>query len=232
MDRTNTISLWRLIFLSTACLFVFRCEYLFEEEPATKSRLLATWEVTEVYDENGDSVTYDFDFPISAFHFNSDNSFISTGGPLTAYIVYGDNKYVEVASKIDQVFNYLDLSFNGGEYGIHAGVVDRFTIEFRMEGLGVPGLKSLIDLLSWLNIKSEYFNKVVYHKFYNVKICFEDDETMIWEFDDVTEASYNTKTVDLEYVIWGGFPIELFSRCKIVLAKRTKTIEQLIESKK
>lgn len=49
------------------------------------------------------------------------------------FIVYGDNKYTQIASDVDQVFNYAGLDFNGGEFFVEDGVVDRFTLEMKLQ---------------------------------------------------------------------------------------------------
>jgi hypothetical protein len=223
----------RISFLVVAFLLVFQsCE---KERPSTKSLMEGTWELTEAYDEDGDSIINQINFPVTAFHLSSDNGIVSTGGPMFMYIVYGDNKYTDIAAKIDQVFNYAKLDFNHGEWFIEGGPVERFTIEMKLEGL--PGQKSLTTLLDALGITEDYLDVVVYHKFLDVSVTFPDDEqigesdyeTMVWEFDSTTTAEYNTKDSHGNYVSWEGWPTDNFSRARFIFQKRSKDLEEIVK---
>ncbi len=218
---------------SAALLTLISCDYfnfdkLLEQDP-TKSRMEGVWEVTEAYNEDGESILDSISMPITLFHLSSDNSVTSTAGPMVTYLVYGGSKYNSIASKIDQVFNYASLGLNHGEWSIDGGQATRFTLEMKLEG--VAGQKALTDLLGWLGIGSDYLDVVIYHKFLDVEVTFENwnDSVMTWEFDNETRAIYNTKNKDLEYVIWNGWSTDSFSRCKFVLTKRSKDIEDLIK---
>jgi hypothetical protein len=221
------------LFPVIALFFFISCDWfdldeLIEPDP-TKSRMEGVWEVTEAYNEDGESILDEISFPITALSLTNDNSVISTAGPMITYIVYGGNKYNEVASKIDQVFNYTKLSTNNGEWTIEGGVVDRFTIEMKLQGL--PGQHSLTELLGWFGIGADYFDEVIYHKFIDVKVTFEDfnDTVMTWEFDNQTEARYNIKDKKtLNYVLWEGISTDSFEKCTFVLTKRVKDLEDLI----
>jgi hypothetical protein len=194
----------------------------------TKSSMEGVWTVSHVYDENGNDNASRLNFPITAFHLSSDNTVISTAGPLIMYIVYGDNKYTQIASKIDQVFNYAGLDFNGGEYFVAGGSPDRFTLEMKLEGL--PGQKSLTDLLDMLGIGQDYLDIVIYHKFQDVGIEFSADyNTMTWYFDEKTTAIYNTKDNNGNYVLWYGWPVSNFTRCSVVLQKQAKDLTQVVQ---
>ncbi len=229
MDRINKISIWKLLFLSIISLFIFGCEYLFEEEIPTKSKMEGVWEVIEAYDADGTSIIDDIKFPVAAFHLSSDHTVLSTSGPMTMYIVYGNSEYVKFASKIDQVFNYTSLDVNGGEFFIAGGQVNRFTLEMKLEGL--PGQKALTELLELMNIGNDYLDVTVYHKFVDINVTFTgaNADTMMWKFDDLTYAIYNTKDQIGEYVSWGGWETDVFSRCSFVLRKRLKSLEEVIK---
>jgi hypothetical protein len=148
---------------------------------------------------------------------------------LFMYVVYGPSKYVDIASKIDQVFNYSTLTFNGGEFFIGDGVQERFTLEMKLEGL--PGLKTLNTLLELLGIPQSWLNVVVYHKFMDVKVSFSGNKnTMTWEIDEYTKAVYNTKDQYGNYVLWQGWPVNNFQRCKIVLVKRSTDLTTLVQN--
>jgi len=218
-----------LFIASLAFLFAFSGCDLLQEETPTKTQMEGTWEVTKAVDlGTGQDITSRVNFPITAFHLSSDGTIISTAGPLIMYIVYGDSKYVQIASDIDQVFNYASLDLNGGEFFIDGGVQTRFTLEMKLEGL--PGQKALTTLLELIGIGNDYLDVVVYHKFMNVKIdVSEDGNTMYWEIDDATTAVYNTKDNYGNYVLWHGWPVNNFSNVQITLEKRVKDIRDLIE---
>lgn len=199
-----------------------------KEETATKSLMEGVWEVTEAYNENGEDILTQVSFPVTAFHLSSDNTVISTAGPMIMYIVYGKNKYTEIASKIDQVMNYASLSFNGGEFFVGGGVQNRFTLEMKLEGL--PGQKTLTTLLDMLGVTNDYWDLVIYHKFMDVYVEINDanKEMMIIEFDNSTKAVYNTKDSYGNYILWQGWPVENFSKCRFVLTKRVKDLKDLV----
>ena len=208
----------------TLVVFLSSCA---KEETPTKTRMEGVWRVTHVYDQNGIDHAPSLNFPITAFHLSSDNTIISTASPLIMFIVYGDNKYTQIASDIDQVFNYAGLDFNGGEFFVDGGVVDRFTLEMKLEGL--PGQKSLTTLLDMLGITQDYLDMVVYHKFMDVGITFADDNNMTWYFDSGTTAVYNSKDNHGNYVLWGGWPVNNFTRCTIIFEKELKDLNQVVQ---
>ncbi len=214
-----------LVFMNCSLL-----DQLIEDETPTKDKMEGVWQVTEAYDQNGNDILSQICFPITAFHFSSDNTVISTAGPMIMHTVYGTSKYTDIASKIDQTFNYAGLDLTGGEWFIDGGPVDRFTLEMKLEGL--PGQKALTDLLSLLGIGNAYLDITIYHKFRDVKVTFEpwNDTTMTWEFDDSTSAVYNKKDKYGDYVAWTGWPTSSFSHSRFVLTKRSKDINNLITS--
>lgn len=215
--------------IAVATLIFTGCE---PEEPPTKETMEGTWELVNGMDASGNDITSKLEFPIAAYHLSSDNGIISTGGPMIMYVVYGDNKYTNIASKIDQVFNYASLDFNGGEYFVAGGVVDRFTLEMKLEGL--PGQKALTDLLDLIGIGQSYLDVVVYHKFQDVMIYFEDEaekgdhDRMVWQFDGTTTAIYNTKDNYGNYVLWHGWPVENFSHCTFTFSRKVESLTDLV----
>lgn len=207
-------------------IIISSCET--EGGPPTKTSMEGVWEVTQAFNEQGDDITDKIKFPVTAFHLSSDNTVVSTGGPMFMYLVYGDNKYTEIASKIDQVFNYAGLDFNGGEFFIGGGEQQRFTLELKLEGL--PGQKTLTTLLDLLGVTNDFLDLVIYHKFQDVKISFEDNQsTMLWEFDDKTAAIYNTKDNHGNYVLWEGWPVSNFSKCHFILKRKGKDLQKVVE---
>lgn len=209
--------------------FAFTSCDLLEDEPPTKTQMEGVWKVTNAVDMNaGTDITSRVNFPITAFHLSSDGTIISTSGPLMMYVVYGDSKYTQIASSIDQVFNYASLNFNGGEFFVGGGVQTRFTLEMKLEGL--PGQAALTTLLELIGIGNDYLDVVVYHKFMDVKIDFSEDyNTMYWEIDDGTTAVYNTKDNYGNYVLWNGWPINNFQHVKITMEKQVQDLRDLVE---
>lgn len=219
----------RFILLRPLCiivLFTFLASCL-EEETPTKTKMEGVWEVTAVYDESGNNITSQVEFPVVAFYTASDNTVLSTAGPLIMYIVYGKSKYVTIASAIDEVFGYTSLDFNGGEFFVGGGQQDRFTLEMKLEGL--PGQKTLTTLLDMLGITQDYLDLVIYHKFMDVGITFNTtDDQMTWTFDNQTTAVYNTKDNYGNYVLWQGWPVNNFSKCTIVMTKRSVELKDVV----
>ena len=214
----------------SAVLLLNSCDLLKleEEETPTKTRMIGTWEVVEAYNEKGDSIIKQISFPTTVFNLGSDNSVASTAGPMFMYIVYGGSEYTKIASKIDQVFKYADLNFNnGGEWFIkNDGVVDKFTIEMKLEGL--PGQIAFKDILSMLGVKSSLLDFTIYHMFTDVYVYMIDDETMEWRFTNNTFAEYNTKNEYGKYVLWNGVSTDTFSKCSFILKKRSKSLKDIV----
>jgi hypothetical protein len=213
-----------LVSFIIVALFLSSCE---KTKTPTKTLMEGIWTVKHLYDASGNEQVNKVNFPITAFWLTSDNSISSTSAPMMMYVVYGNNKYTQIASDIDQVFNYLGVDYTGGEYFVGDGVVDRFTLEMKLQGL--PGQHALTELLALLNINADFLDQVVYHKFMDVGIAFADDNnTMTWTIDDNTTALYNTKNNYGNYVLWGGWPVNNFTRCTIVLEKQVKDLNQVV----
>jgi hypothetical protein len=216
------------ILLPVSLLLFIHCgllDYFFQTEEPTQKRMQGIWMVTEATDENGKDIMDKINFPATIFQLGNDNSLNSTAGPMGTYLIYGGNKYAEVASKIDQVFDYTKLDPDDGEWFIENGVVSRFTMYFKL--ISLPGTSSLSNLLEFFGVYTPLLRQVIYHKFIDVKVTFESDDVMIWEFDDQTETDYYT-------VDGKGYekPISLstnrFSRASFVLTKQAKNLQDLI----
>ncbi|MBN2189342.1 MAG: hypothetical protein JW699_07795 [Chitinispirillaceae bacterium] len=196
----------------------------------TKERMTGVWQVTGAWDENGVSLLSAISFPVAVIHLADANSVNSTAGPLFMNIVYGSSNYTQIASQVDQVFNYASLDLTEGEWFIEGGFPDRFTIEMKLQGL--PGQSSLTTLLNALGIAQNYLDVTVYHKFMDVEVTFEagsEDSVMVWKFDDQTTAVYNKKDSYGNYVVWGGWPVTSFGRYTLEFTKRVKTVRQIIQ---
>jgi len=218
-----------LISLGILIVISYSCQKQ-EEEIPTKTKMEGVWVVTEAYDSSGTDIMDKIQnsaIPVTAFWLTSDNSISSTAGPMTTYIVYGDNQWTEISSKIDQVFNYANLSYNGGEYFVADGTPDRFTIELKLEGIG--GTSTLVEILNIFNIQAEWLKEVVYHKFMDVAVSFnETNDQMTWVWDSKTTARYNMKDQYGDYVLWEGWPIDKFSKCRFVLTKKSNTLNDIV----
>jgi hypothetical protein len=198
------------------------------DETPTKSKMIGVWQLTAAYDTSGLLVTDKINFPVTAFQLSSNNDIKSTAGPMFMRTVYGSSNYTNIASKIDQVFNYTQLQLTDGEWFIADGIVSRFTIEMKLEGL--PGQKSLAELLRLIGIQSTFINPTIYHKFLDIRVAFDafSDSVMTWEFDNQSTAKYNFKNSQGEYVAWDGYSPLKFTKGKYVFKKRIKTIEDVI----
>jgi hypothetical protein len=223
------------ILIGAVLLMGTGCDWLntmIEKPPTTKEKMMGVWQVTAATDENGASILSQINFPVTAFQLAEANSVNSTAGPMFMNIVYGNSNYTQIASQIDQVFDYTQLSLTEGEWFIDGGYPDRFTIEMKLQGL--PGQAALTTLLNALGIAQNYLDVTVYHKFMNVNVTFENDSSsvMIWKFDDQTTAVYNTKDNYGNYVLWNGWPVTTFGRYTFTLTKRVNTLIQLIQNAK
>jgi hypothetical protein len=230
-SATKTIIMKRILYAAIGLFLLagFNACDLVQDEPPTKTQMESTWQVTQAINTTtGADFTSQVNFPITAFHLSSDGTIISTAAPLMMYIVYGDSKYTQIASQIDQVFNYASLNLNGGEFFIGGGVQSRFTLEMKLEGL--PGQQALTTLLGILGIGNAYLDVVVYHKFMDVGVEFSEDyNTMVWTIDGTTTALYNTKDNYGNYVLWNGWPVNNFTHVEVTMEKRVKDIPDLIE---
>src|SRR5271157_2956223 len=130
MKKTN-IKILKSIVVIIVMILVASCQ---QETTPTQTQMQGVWQVTSVHDDDlNTDITTSVSFPVVAFSLSSDNTVLSTAGPLFTYIVYGKSKFVQVAADLDLVFDYTQLSFNGGEFFVAGGVVSRFTIEMKLE---------------------------------------------------------------------------------------------------
>ncbi len=218
-----------LVFIVSA-IFIASCKKEKDQTP-TKTKMEGVWVVSEAYDSVGNNILSKVQnnlIPLTAFYLSSDNTVLSTGGPLTTYIVYGDSKFIQIASTINQYFNYATLTFNGGEFFVADGTPERFTLEVKLEGIAGGTTNALAQILTLFHINQQWLQTVVYHKFMNVGVSFNDTkDKMTWVWDSQTTAVYNMKDQYGNYVLWGGWPVNKFSRCKIVLTKESKSLNDV-----
>jgi hypothetical protein len=229
MKKANTLLLSISLFISVTFLFS-SCEK--EKDPTpTKTKMEGVWVVSEAYDSAGVSILPKMQnslLPLTAFYLSSDNTVLSTAGPMVTYLVYGDSKFTQIASNINQWFNYANLTFNGGEFFVADGTPDRFALEMKLEGIGGGVTNTLAEILSLFGIQAQWLKTVVYHKFMDVGVSFNDaGDKMSWSFDNSTYAAYNMKDNNGNYVLWYGWPISKFSKCRFVLSKKTQSLNDI-----
>ena len=225
--KTINLKIAKLVIIAVIITMFSSC--LKEEPIPTQTQMQGIWQVVSVHDDDlNTDITSNVSFPVVAFSLSSDNTVLSTAGPLFMYVVYGKSQYVQIASDINEVFDYSQLSFNGGEFFVAGGVVNRFTLEMKLEGL--PGQHALTDLLSLIGINSQWMNVVIYHKFMNVGVTFDQTgQQMTWTIDNQTTATYNTKDQYGNYLLWNGWPVNNFSHCTIVLKKSANTLSDVVK---
>ncbi len=223
-----------LIFI-IAVGFLSSCEEVDNPTP-TNELMQGVWELTEAYDagDNGDNDIINKVSPLAVpnlISLNSTNGVFSTSAPLFMYIVYGDSKFMEVSSQLDQAFLYADSDFGltQGEWSLTKGkTTDHFAIEMKMK---FPTAQTITTLLNMMNITPPAFvESVIYHKFVNVKVEIDDKnpDVMWWTFDDETIPEYNIKDENLNYVLWHGVSTNDFSRCTLKFEKRIKAIDDIV----
>lgn len=211
---------------------------LFVEEPVTSERMNGVWEITAVYDNNDTSVNMldtiilgygDINVPMYLNLNNSYDEMETTAGPLLLYLVYGRNNWTTFFGKLDQIFDYVDgRYFTSGEWGI-ADTVDaeNLTIKAKVMPPSMTTFTEILDLIPGIN--TSVLKKYVIHQFKKVTVEMESDSLMTWEFSDNTEAFYYTQNDELDPELWSGWSASSFSRCTIVMEKRIKTLDQLID---
>lgn len=221
------------------------------DEPTPTNELMeGVWKLTEAYNVTTSKATGEVQdssilstvtgfFPTFVWLDNK-NSVISTAGPLFFYIVYGNSKFMDIQTKMDDIFSYTSLSFcTNGEWFIDKNkVVDEFTIEMK---LLFPSMETFNDIFNLLNVDlpeivEDAMGIVVYHRFKHITVDVSDDNPnqMVWEFTDAIEADYSTKDQYGDKVVYNPFSQQgvdpgQWKRCKLVFTKQIKTLEQLIE---
>ncbi|MES2592053.1 MAG: hypothetical protein V4608_09225 [Bacteroidota bacterium] len=203
-----------------------------EEEPPTKVLMQGTWELTAATNASGQNILGIVAFPVSAIQLTDDNGMVGTQGPMFTYTVYGGSQWVSASSKIEQAFDYANFRFNTGEYFVESGHPTRFTVEAKLQATALAG--GLTDVLTIMGVNSSWLQQVIYHKFINVKVTIpklensDERNTMIWEFDNQTTASYNYKDSQGNIVLWGGWPVNNFSKGTFTFTKRVSGLNDIV----
>ncbi len=215
-----------LIGLISSCTVL---ENLVEEETPTTDRIQGVWEATSVLEIGTDTLdildTLNLRIP-SYIHIKENTHFSSTAGPLFLYLVYGKSKWTQVTSKIDQLFDYAKITTTDGRWFCGPQVVDVFTPEVT---LSFPSSQTFKTILDVFGVGNGYLDTYIEHKFKDVSITFEGDDTMYWEWTDMTEGVYNKLNNHGDPILWSGWDATRFSRCRIKFEKRVKTLTTLID---
>ena len=227
--KKNYLNHFLFILCVTSILLFNSCE---TTETATKTRMQGNWELTAATDAAGNDIKKKVAFPVTVMQLTDDNGMVGTLSPMFMYIVYGDSKWVQIAGEIDQVFDYLNFRFNTGEFFVDPGVQEHFTVEAKLQATALVGGGSLIDILTIIGIDATWFQQVVYHKFINVSVSFDDDDHMNWEFTDATQPVYNYKDGQGNYVLWQGVPVGGFTRSTFSFTRKTQTITEIVQTYK
>lgn len=228
---------WLLIVVMGAFVLTLGCSelanQLLDDSPAipTADLLPGVWKVTEAIRlDDSTSFLAEISRPIPAyFWLTRDQSISSTAGALWTYIVYGKSSFVNTLGVIDNFLNYVNLDYNGGEYGVGEGVVDHIAVELKLFMLGTVALKDFLGLLGVPALS--IVNTILYHKFLDVDIEISDDgQTMTWLIDDNSAARYNYKVAgpDVIKAVWDGVSVSTFTRCEITLTKQLSTLNVLV----
>lgn len=231
----------KLFFSIAFFAFVLMQSCVTEEPTPTKILMQGNWELTEAYDEEGNDILNELNFPITVIQLTDDNGLLGTHAPLATRTVYGDSKWIQAAGKMNQLFDYANLRFNTGEYFVGEGEAEVFTIEYKLQATAAAG--ALSDLLTIFGVANGWLQQTVYHKFMDVQVSFpdkkitssgatNDDEinTMVWEFDSKTTAAYNYKDSNGNQVLWNGWPVDKFAKGRYVWTKKTESLNDLVKA--
>jgi hypothetical protein len=229
--QNNILNRIFCLFLVTGALLLSSCD---KDETPTKTLMQGNWQLTEASDGAGTDILAKIAFPVTVIQLTDDNGMVGTQGPMFTYVVYGGSNWVSVSAKIKQVFDYANFRFNTGEFFVSGGVVDRFTVEAKLQATAIAG--GLTDILTILGVGSGWHQQVIYHKFIDVKVTFpvvngkKDKETMIWEIDGQTTAIYNYKDAQGNPLLWLGWPVDKFSKGRFVFRKKVEGLNDIVKA--
>lgn len=220
-------------------LFQASCQ---KDNTPTKILMQGNWELTAAEDANGNDILNKVAFPVTVIQLTDDNGMVGTQAPLATRIVYGDSKWTQASGIMNQVFDYANFRLNTGEFFVGEGTVDNFTVEFKLQATAIAG-GALSDLLTIFGVGNGYLQQTVYHKFTGVKVSFPgasssflqsekktEHNTMVWEFDNTTEAFYNYKNAQGNSVLWNGWPVASFAKGKYTWTKRTEGVNDIVKA--
>lgn len=211
------------------------CEKILNPKP-THELMQGVWKVDVVYDDAGKDITDKVTTLLPAYiHLDDKNSVNSTCGPLFMYIVYGNSKFINVVGRVDEIFDYADLSLTEGEWFIKkAGQTDKFTCEIKMKFPGMNTLESILSDMGGINLGflENMIEAVIYHKFIDIEVGVNElfPNQMTWTIGNGVNPVYNTKDQYGNYVLWHGVSLDAYSRCTIHWKKQSKSLTELINA--
>ncbi len=226
-------NLFQVLLAFSLAIFVSSCEEIDTETP-TNELMEGVWQLSDA-SEGSENITDKVTTFFPTFvHMDDKNSVNSTAGPLFMYIVYGDSRFVNITSKLDQVFSYADLSFTEGEWFIDKNkVVDNFTIEMK---LLFPTMETVTEIFDLLDVNLPEFvedgmDLVIYHRFKNITVEIDEDnpDIMVWEFTPQIVADYNTKDKYGDKILYTGVNVTEFSKCRLEFHKKSKSLIDLVQ---
>jgi len=220
----------RLLIVALAVATFTSCELNELLTTPTKQQMQGTWVLTKATDNQGTDITQKLSFPVTAIQLTDDNGMVGTMAPMFTYLVYGGSKWAEAAGKMDQLFDYVNMRFNTGEFFVADGQVDNFTVEAKLQATTIAGGGALTDILTIFGVNTSFLQQVIYHKFVNVAVFFDGKDTMIWEFDPQTEAFYNYKNSVGNMVPWTGWATNNFQKCRFVFTRKTLKLEDIVRT--
>jgi len=220
----------RVLLLAVVAITFSSCELDNLLKTSTKQEMQGTWVLTQATDAQGVDITKKVSFPVTAIQLTDDNGMVGTMAPMFTYIVYGGSKWVEASAKMDQLFDYANLRFNTAEFFVGEGNVNNFTVEAKLQATAIAGGGSLIDVLKIFGVNTSFLQQTVYHKFVNVAVEFSGKDTMIWTFDNDTQARYNYKNSTGDFVSWGGWPTSGFQKCQFVFSRKTLKLDDIVRN--
>ena len=216
----------RVLLLAVVAITFSSCEL---DTTSTKQQMQGTWVLTQATDAQGADIIKKINFPITAFQLNNSNGMMGTVGPMFTYIVYGGSKWTSTMGKLDQAFDYANMRFDDGEFFLKEGTVNNFTVEAKLQATSSIGGGALVDILKIFGVNSSYLEQTIYHKFVNVAVEFSGKDTMIWTFNNDTQAFYNWKDSEGKLVSWGGWPTSGFQKCQFVFSRKTLKLDEIVE---
>lgn len=220
----------RLLIVTLAVVSFTSCELNELLTTPTKQQMQGTWVLTKATDSQGIDITQKLSFPVTAIQLTDDNGMVGTMAPMFTYLVYGGSKWSEAAGKMDQLFDYINMRFNTGEFFVADGQVNNFTVEAKLQATAIAGGGALTDILSIFGVNTSFLQQVIYHKFVNVAVFFDGKDTMIWDFDPQTEAFYNYKNSVGNMVPWTGWSTNSFQKCRFVFTRKTLKLEDIVRN--
>lgn len=223
-----------IILVLSFSIIVSSCKKKEEEDPTPTNELMeGVWKLESIVEENGPNITDTVTgwFP-TFIQLNDANGFLSTAGPLWMYLVYGRSEFINISSKIDEVFNYGDLEMSLGDWYIDKNkVVDNFTLKARLRFPALETVNEIYEILPFdpPEFVADAIDLIIYHRFKNIGVSINDDDPdkMVWIIDNEVVADYNTVNNVGDPVVYVGVNPSNFSHCTITFKRAVKSLNDL-----